>query len=197
MKRLIAMCLAAMIMLAGCSSGETAEEATRNALNAVKIADTGTMTRYFGTDFINEPDEEVKSQALTAAFFKNFAYEIISVEGKGNAATARLKLTNTDMEKLMGGLLEEMLTEVFSTAFLPEDQQPTPEETNAKFETMLMEALENADAETVTAEVEVSLEKKDDIWIIVASDEFIDAAMGGMMSVTEAMSELGNADIEP
>lgn len=186
MKKVIAMVLT-VVLLAGCSSGETAQQATENGLKAIKGMDTAVMTTYFGSDVLRESGGDDMPQEAMNAFAKHLSYEIISVEEKDGEATAKLKITNVNMQTVLSDVMTKMIGEAFSYALLPQDQQPTEEEMDSKLEAMLIEAMEKTDAELITAEVELKLTKKDKAWSIDVTDAFMDAIFGGMMSVSNSL----------
>lgn len=183
MKRLLSLCLAMMLMLSGCAAGETAQDATQNALAGIKSADSSAITKYFGADFINGGGGAKQPEELAQAIVKNFDYEIISVDVEGKEATAKLKLTNVKMESVIAEASQKALVEAEKISALPDDKKPSQQEIKDKNNSMLTEALSNPDVELVTAEVEVTLTEKMNGWKIDASDAFIDAAMGGIASM--------------
>ena len=94
----------------------------------------------------------------------------------------------------MGAIVPEWIGDVFTKAlgyaFLPEDQQPSEEELSAMYMDSLNSAIDNHAGDVVTNTVDVTLSLVDDEWKINATDDVIDAMVGGMMS---SFSSLGDS----
>ena len=93
-----------------------------------------------------------------------------------------------------GAIVPEWIGDVFTKAlgyaFLPEDQQPSEEELSAMYMDSLNSAIDNHAGDVVTNTVDVTLSLVDDEWKINATDDVIDAMVGGMMS---SFSSLGDS----
>lgn len=94
---------------------------------------------------------------------------------------------------IVGALIEEGI----STVLLPEDQQPTAEEIAAQFSERLTQAIGNSDAEMVTIDFDVQLTKKDGEWVIELTDDFMDATVGGILSMAKTVSDLADETAAP
>jgi hypothetical protein len=54
---------------------------------------------------------------------------------------------------------------------------------------LLIDLLEREGNETVTSTVDIKLSKQGNSWIIDADDEFLDAMMGGLFSLSEELED--------
>ena len=78
---------------------------------------------------------------------------------------------------------------MFGYAFLPEDQQPSDEEMNQMYMDKFAEVVEENKDNIVTTEVDIPLTLVDNEWKINATEDVIDAMLGGLYSSANSMSE--------
>ena len=76
--------------------------------------------------------------------------------------------------------------------FLPEDQQPTEEETSAMLMASIENSLNDPNLATITTTVDVSLKLVDDLWVIDNKYELGDALYGKLLSSMDSLDGLGS-----
>lgn len=183
----------ALLSLSACSLTRTpAKNVVEAALKAAQTVDTEAIHTYWGGDSFKdlESDEDQETRLeIMKLMLGGMTYNIVnSVEdAKAGVATVTVEITNVDMQKIMTSFLTQMLSNAFSYAFLPDDQQPTDEEMDAMYLADLTSLLSQDNNPTVTNTVDIELNLVDDEWKIVPSDEAIDAMLGGISSFTDAL----------
>lgn len=202
MKKYLSVILALMLCLplASCGSKRaSAESVVENGIKAFQSADQEAIQQYWGdTDFTDVPTEEVSSeddayaQELLEKLASNLTYQITgsSEDVSAGSATVTVEFTNLDMGTIVPEWIGDVFTQAFGYAFLPEDQQPSEEELNAMYMDSLHSAIENHAEYFATNTVDVTLSLVDDEWKINATDDVIDAMVGGMIS---SFSSLGDS----
>lgn len=184
------LCLALVVVLAfglvGCGSGESAEQAVGNALDAIKSMDKEGIEKYIDYDELVEAeksDEEadLESEEMIKLVFEKLEYNIVSSEKNGDTALVTTEITNINMAKVFG----EFIMEAFSLAFSDIEE----EEMNSKMMEIFTNLINREDNEMVTITVDINLKKINDEWKIDMSDELSNAIFGGMV---EAMDSLSN-----
>lgn len=202
MKKYLSVILALMLCLplASCGSKRaSAESVVENGIKAFQSADQEAIQQYWGdTDFTDVPTEEVSSeddayaQELLEKLASNLTYQITgsSEDVSAGSATVTVEFTNLDMGTIVPEWIGDVFTQAFGYAFLPEDQQPSEEELNAMYMDSLNSAIENHAEDFATNTVDVTLSLVDDEWKINATDDVIDAMVGGMIS---SFSSLGDS----
>lgn len=190
----LALCLA--LMLAACgSSKESAQSALESALTAVKNMDTAAMETYFGKDILNDNGEDDNASANAVdenqkLLLKNLTFKVTSCAESDGAAEAVVEITNADMAQVLGDLMQQAISEAFSYAFLPEDEQPSDEEMEQKFSDILAGLLEADDLKMVTNTVNLSMTYADNQWKITPTNELADALLGGAVSSLESLGQM-------
>lgn len=194
MKKYLSVILALILCLplASCGSKRaSAESVVENGIKAFQSADQEAIQQYWGdTDFTDVPTEEVSSeddayaQELLEKLASNLAYQITdsSEDVSAGSATVTVEFTNLDMGTIVPEWIGDVFTQAFGYAFLPEDQQPSEEELNAMYMDSLNSAINNHAEDFATNTVDVTLSLVDDEWKINATDDVIDAMVGGMIN---------------
>ena len=191
MKKLLSLMLAVTLVfsLVACGgSGETAEQATKNALDAIKSAYSEKAKEYvdydelldMGEDKKLDTEEQVKSDEMAKIIFEGLEYEILGSTENGESATVTANITNKDMSSVMSNLISQAFALAFSGL--------SGDEMDAKFEELMVELIQTEDKK-VTEEINIDLVKADGKWKINMNDAFIDALSGGMMSYANGMND--------
>lgn len=198
MKRVLCLGLALSmcLMFAACGPKVSAEAVVKNAIESVKSMDVDAMQGYWGNDQFkdissDEADAETDSdsQEMMGLLVKYLDYQIIKVDEEKDTATVTVQITNLDMSSIMSEYVSEAFKEALSYAYLPEEQQPTAEEMEAKYMEIMTTLLTRADNPKVTNTVDISLSLVDKQWVINPNAAAADAMLGGMSSFAEATSE--------
>lgn len=200
-KRLLALTLAFVMCLTFAACGEkrdSPETVVSNGIDAVKSLDQKALSAYWDVesfDALSGSDDSEETTQLMTLLVKNLSYKITSSEEKDSTATVSVEFTNLDMKSVMADVVSEAFSKMLEYAFLPEDQQPTEEETDAMFMEILTQLMDDNEYETVTASVNMELTLKDDKWKISATDDVLDAMFGGFVSYSDEMdSDTGSDD---
>lgn len=202
MKKYLSVVLALILCLTLASCGSkraSAESVVENGIKAFQSVDQEAMQQYWGdADFTDIPMDGVASgddaygQELLKKLASNLTYQITgSSEDEGaGSATVTVEFTNVNMGVILPEWFGDMLSKSFEYAFLPEDQQPSEEELSAMYMDSLNSAIDNHADDVVTNTVEITLSLVDDEWKINATEDVVDAMVGGMVS---SFSSLGDA----
>lgn len=182
---ILVMMMVMIFTLSACGGGNDGENAVSKALDAVKSGDMEAASKYFGgvslmgTEVgVDMSDEE---QDMMNLFFKHMDYKIISSEEKGDAIDVTVEIENNDM----AFVFPELMTEIVGLALSGLDEG----EMEAKMIEILEELIDSDENEKVSKSVIVSVQKVEDEWTIDATDEFLDAMLGGMISATAGIAE--------
>ena len=196
-KRLALLLIIALTFVLTACGRETPETALNNAMQAVINYDLETMQKYFSDDITDEIDysfaeddsEEAEStKQLYTLIVKNLTYSITNITEEGDTATATIEATNADFNIILGSVFSKAFTELIGYAFLPEEQQLSEEQKTAMYTQWLIEAYSADNLQTVTKTATVNMTYQDNGWKIEATDEFLNAVFGGIISAGEAMN---------
>lgn len=188
----LALALAMTLSLAACSGRASAESVVKKAMDAVNPFNAEQVVAYWGdasmsNDVLNEEDAE-----LIAALFEDMTYEIVSSEETDESATVTVKVTNTDMTAVMGGVLEEYLPAALAAAFDTSAEAMSEEELAQLFNDTMKKHLDSTDYETVENEATLTLTPTEDSWTITGgTEEALNAMMGGLTSALEELDSIG------
>lgn len=188
---LVAVVLLFSLMLTACGKGEAPDEAVKNALTAVKNIDWKTVQKYFGTEELfngSDSGDLTEDEETLRLIFGNLDFNIISADVNKNTATVKTELTNVDMSKIFEEYFQEAMALALENAFAGDDTM-SDEELEAQTFQLLIDLLEREGNETVTSTVDIKLSKQGNSWIIDADDEFLDAMMGGLFSLSEELED--------
>lgn len=184
---------------AGCGDGggATAEQAVKNAFDAIKAADVEKASEYIDYDKLlnageqEKPDteEDVQSKEMMGLILENIDYRILESSQEEDTAIVKAEITNKDMGSVMAGFISQ----AFALAFSGMNEEQLNEQYMEVFTKLVKE-----EAQTVTSEVDIKLSKSDGKWQIDVSDELLDALMGGMISYANSISDAfgGETDSE-
>jgi len=159
-------------------SNITPEQIVKMAFNALKEADSNTFNqlveyeeyyngivlykgnKMFGNNLGNESKEYMES------VFSNLTYKIGDVTEDGDTAAVQIKISNRDFSKIN----EDMLN------YDDSDYQ-------------LIQAIQNADNEMITIDIELLLKRTDGIWKIQIDESFQRAVSGGLFTPASEITE--------
>lgn len=181
-----------LLLSVACNKGETAEQATINALNAVRTLDKDTLSKYLNyNDLVktNEDSNDQESEEQVKKIFENLEYKIVSSEEKDTEAIVKVDITNIDMEKVMGEAMKNALAEAFSQAFSSIGEQKSEEENEDMFSEQFNQALENNKGSKVINTVDIKLTKVDGHWKINMDSDLQNALMGNLLGVANQLKE--------
>ena len=207
MKKLTALFLALAIVfsLAACGNDsqkrKSAKRIAEDALEAVQSADPETISTYWGADTFEDLEDNADNEFSAEAAEKilsGMTYKIVSSEENvaDGTATVTAEITNIDMTVVLQEFLGKAFEIAFSEAFLPEDQQTPEDELNEKFTQMLADAMSDNSNNTVTTTVDIPLKLVNDEWTVEATDEVVNAMLGGINSFTDAMENAFSVDVD-
>lgn len=200
LKRGLSIFLATMMALSLSTCGpkrESAQTVVENAITAMKNMDLEAVQSYWGNDALNEAetltntDTDDQTLEVMKLLTQNLSYSVTNSQEDEDAGTATVSvdITNTDMSLAMAEYMSSIMSDLFTYAFLPEDQQPSDEELNQIYMDKLIEVLSAENTETVTTSVNIDLTLSDDQWKITPSEEVVDAMLGGILTYIDSMSE--------
>lgn len=203
MKKILTLLLILLlpISLAACSMGESAEQATNNALKAIKQMDEETLSKYLEIDELIEKDSDSSDPSSIGeeemlVIFESIEYKINSSEGDGDNAVVNVDITNIDMANVFGTLLQESISFAFSNAF--SSSSMTDEEMDMKMTQVFFDIIEQNKENTVTNNVDIKLHKTDKDWKINLDDTLQNALMGNLFnvlnSIDDSFSEFGESE---
>lgn len=176
-----------------CSKGETAEQATTNALSAIKTLDKESLSKYMDYNDLVELDEDGKGEEAeeqAKKIFENLDYKIVSSDEKENEAVVKAEITNVDMEKVMGEVIKNAFAEAFSQAFTSSEEQQGDEGSEQIINEYFNEAIEKNKDTKVINTVDIKLTKVDGQWKINMDDDLQNALMGNMLRIATQLKNV-------
>lgn len=182
-----------LLLSVACNKGETAEQATINALNALKTLDKDTLSKYMDYNELvetNENGNDQESEEYVKKIFENLEYKIVSSEEKENEAVVKVDITNIDMEKVMGETMKNALAQAFSQAFSSIGEQQSEEENEEMLNEQFNQAIENNKDSKVINTVDIKLSKVDSQWKISMDSELQNALMGNLLRIANQLKEV-------
>ncbi len=192
MKKILSVLLVVALVFgfAGCGDGggETAEQAVKNAFDAIKAADVEKASEYIDYETLlnageqEKPDteEDVQSKEMMGLILGNVEYRILESSQEEDTAIVKAEITNKDMGSVMSGFISQ----AFALAFSGLNEGQLNEQYMEVFSKLIKE-----ETQTVTNEVDIKLSKSDGKWKIDLSDELLDALMGGMVSYANNIND--------
>ena len=170
----------------GCSGGESPETAVTNYLTAFQNLDLETIDKYTNdtsetTDTADDAISDLENEETGKAFVENLTFEILSSTEEGDTATVKVSITNVDMANAMSQAISEMISLAFAGLSEEELEQKSTE--------AMISAIANNKDTTYTKEVEISLVKGENNWLIVPDNDLADAITGGLVSYAENINE--------
>lgn len=187
----IVLCLS--IASCGGASRDSAETVVENAIKAFQSGDQAASQAYWGEEDSSgsTSEEDAQSQEMAELLSKDLTYKITGSEENEDSGTATVSVefTNINMSEVFSTYMGEMISVAFEYAFLPEDQQPSDEEMNQMYMDKFAEVVEENKDNIVTTEVDIPLTLVDNEWKINATEDVMDAMLGGLYSSVNSMSE--------
>ncbi len=173
------------------STGETPEQAVKNAFKAIKDLDKEKAEKYFiytdlfgNSEGIITPNGE-KAQKL---FVKNLAAKVDSSSISGEFATVKAEISNTDMRPIILDVFENHVWASFENSSLGENAL-TAEELSEKALQNFIELFAQRESDIRKTEVNIILSKNNDSWKINMGETLQDAILGGMLSTNKEITE--------
>lgn len=183
---IFALIIMSLMILPACSpKGETPEQATTNALNAIRDMKTSTIQKYLVyEDFMGSEVEELgEDEEYVKLIFRHLSHNILSSSIDGETSTVKVEVTNINMAVILTEYFQQAFAFTFSNAF--SEDPLSEEEVNELTEQMLVDLLKKDDVELTTSTITIALTKTDSSWKLEVDDVFRDAILGGMLSAME------------
>lgn len=195
-RRMLTLALGLVLLFSAAACGTSrpsAQSVTESAIQAIQKGDLASLQTYWDDDLLDTDDLSLKDQeaAFLKALTKNLTYKIVSAQEDEKAGTAvvTVEFTNADMTEAVGNLMETLLSDAFQYALLPEDQQPSDDELEARYLTKFTDYLNGTDLPTKTTKVDIPLTLEDNQWKIAPNEEIADAMFGGLLTVANSMED--------
>lgn len=195
-RRMLTLALGLVLLFSAAACGTSrpsAQSVTESAIQAIQKGDLASLQTYWDDDLLDSDDLSLKDQeaAFLKALTKNLTYKIVSAQEDEKAGTAvvTVEFTNADMTEAVGSLMETLLSDAFQYALLPEDQQPSDDELEARYLTKFTDYLNGTDLPTKTTKVDIPLTLEDNQWKIAPNEEIADAMFGGLLTVANSMED--------
>ena len=122
-------------------------------------------------DSLISSDDAEKSKV----FFKDLQFTVKNVTQKGDTATIELQATNKDFKVIVENAAKKLLQKYFSSE-------------DAEIEEILLEELQKEDIPTVTTTKEITVQKQDGKWKVVADDNLKEVIFPGLQESLDAVS---------
>ncbi len=186
MKRISVIVFAlALVLLVGCSGGEFPETAVSNYLTAIQSSNFENVKKYDENLSIYGEGFNFETTEASELFFDNLSFEIISssVSSEGKNAIVNVKITNKDFASVTLEVFGKILEDTIAG-----EKQMSNEEVDKLFE----EITHAKHIGFLTQSVEIILNKTDNGWAIIASDDLKNAVFGGMISAADEINSLAN-----
>ncbi|MEN2773625.1 hypothetical protein ABCY62_00950 [Acetivibrio clariflavus] len=177
---------------------EKPEQAVINALNALKSSDWETARKYvedselLDTSSDSENDNLIQDEESINLILNKLSFKVISSAKKGNTATVKTEITNTDMSAIMGEYLLRGLAIAFQNSFAGENEK-SEEEKNAETKQIFIDLLNREDNKTRVSTVDIKLSRHENSWKIDVDEEFQDAVLGGLVTVKKDLEKSFNS----
>ena len=134
-------------------------------------------------DELSGENEDEQSSAMMNSLMESLSYTIVSTEESADTATVKVNIKAIDMSLVMSDYISQAFTLAFSGIAEDELQQKMLE--------VFSTALENNKENLIEREVDVALTKGENGWVITMSNELADAITGGLLTVADSFSDLG------
>ena len=185
MKKIVSFLLVSILTLglSACNKTENVEK-PENVVNeyftAVKNGDIEEANKF--TEGKEEEENEDFSEIeleLVNKVFNNISVDVIgdaNVDSK--AATVKVKVTTPDMKKTVEIVIEDCIKKVTKAAF--EGEELSDEEIDKLVGESFIKQFENKDLAKITSEVDLSLVRKDNSWVIKEDGALENAIRAGL-----------------
>lgn len=150
-----------------------AEGAVLDFMEALSYDDR-VMVRALGGESLpgfrsSQPLESRSLRELYRSVYQNLTWRIGAVNESNANATVTVEITAPDMRKVLAAFSESLAAETL-----------TVENREAKCEELFLYALEDANRESVSKKVNISLYRKESAWVLDMNSELINALTGGL-----------------
>lgn len=196
MKKILLLFLVMVLSLGligcGAATGESPEQAVKNAIDAIKAGDSEKASVYMDYDKLllagdeENDDTTEQSKKMAQLILNHLDYKILSSSEEGDTATVRTEITNIDMSKVMADFISQLVTLAFSGL--------SEEQLDEKCIEIYTDLINQENNKTVTNTVDIKLSKHEGKWTINWSDDLADAFMGGLLSYSEEMKDSFGGD---
>lgn len=191
-----------LIALPACTSEPSPSDVTKSALDAMKAQDADALAQYYSgnTDGIQEqldalaseadgsenPDAQATAMSSLMQKIYDFDYTIGEETIEGDTATVNVSITTYDLGTAFKTAMGNYISTALGMAFAGASQ----EEMEAALYEGLQSELDSLTEKDYTADVNLTLTKTDNGWMLDAlSDEATDALTGGLESAANEVSE--------
>lgn len=170
--------------LAGCGTKETPEQAITNALNALKVLDKATVSKYMDYDSMvlteGESNEIDKNNQL---FLENLTFNLKEANISGDTATVEAEVTNINMPFIFNEYISRYISSSLSISVPAEGEEVTTEDPQEVSDRILKEVIEEKKTETVTNNITINLYKEGGNWKIEVDEDLQNAVFGNFLSL--------------
>jgi len=192
MKKWMTLLAATMLtLLAGCG-GPTPSETAGSYLGAIKKADlekARDLSTGENTSIEQKADDlTTEEREMFAGIFEELEYDVTKEKITGDTATVEADITNVDMAKVFGGVVQELIGDAFADAFAGDT--PSDAEMEQKMMTLLEKEQKRDDLDRVTMKTKLQLKKADGEWKVDTSDEVMNAVSGGFSDMANELSKM-------
>ncbi|MHB8077553.1 DUF5105 domain-containing protein [Desulfosporosinus fructosivorans] len=179
---LILVIITLVFSMAGCTKTNfpKAEESVNGFFKSLSEADLKTAESYCASDSGNFTFADPQEEKLAKLIFSKTKHEIVSSVEAGETATAKVKVTNLDLQKIFEGILGKVMDEALNSAF--EGEEISDEKMEENMMKYLEESISKPDAPVLTNELEITLnkDKAKKMWVIQDNDALVNNLTGNL-----------------
>lgn len=176
LKKLMTAMIAIVITLsmAACNSNSP-KSVVKKALDNIKSGNAADISDLMNGDTESKDSDTESDDAYPNSTekmkesLKKIDYKINSETVNGDTATVNVGINGPDLAAVMGDFMKQAMADTFSEAF--SGSTMTEEETDAKYDKMLCDLLDNMKFEDRT--MDINLVKENNEWTIKDSDEIV------------------------
>lgn len=191
MKKITSLILLVSIAFSIASCGEKIigpKDSINNFFEAINTYDETKIIEYSNDESLTNlvkksEDNNGIDKDLIVFLFNNLSYSITNVTENGDAATADIEITNTDMKNIMSKFMKEVISFAFSEEATNEI---TDEELKTKYKKILSSIIDENKDITVTNSVSVNLIKSNKNWKIEINKDLTNAITGDLANVADS-----------
>ncbi|UOO38179.1 hypothetical protein IZU99_02665 [Oscillospiraceae bacterium CM] len=203
MKKVSVLLLAVVLLLfVGCSAAKSPDTVLAMFFAAVKEQDSETVQALSISEVTTaasaspsaddtSPASPSSSSDLESAEVMNLAFSkmTVTIEDKvtvsGDSASAPVKITAPDTKVILQACIAAAMKDAFSNAL---SGSASENDTQNDFTKQFVDALSKPDVALTTTEMTVQLKKVDGSWMVVVTDELMDAMTGGMIGYAKNLA---------
>lgn len=174
----------------------TPERNLTTAMDSVAGQKRARASRYLDYDALFNSIGEKK---ISSAVMRDFQYSVkeIRYDGSASEAEAVLLVSNRDMHEIYGNFLMDAYGLAASNASRADRAKVSDSKLKKQISEMLIESLENGEADIVESEITVEMLRRGRSWWINIRPEDYDALSGGYLSAQqEAVKKLNSLSAE-